>query len=48
MWKGGNLPFKQVWPPPFPRSRFAQKKKPAYVGAGFGEESAFSKVASLG
>ena len=47
-WKGGNLTFKQVLPPPFPRSRFAQKTNPAYVGAGCGEESTFSKVASLG
>lgn len=33
---------------PFPSSRFAQKKNPAYVGAGFREERTFSKVASLG
>lgn len=47
MWKGGNLTFKQVLPPPFPKSRFAQKKNHAYVGEGFGENT-FSKTASLG
>lgn len=39
--KGGDLAFKQVSPPPFPRSLFAQKKNPACVGAGSGRRRVF-------